>query len=167
MGFIIAQNSRRCSGASLRLADPMGLGKRGAPICYASYGRRDFRLPELPTYCTSMSTTLVRVQHKGQVTIPSRLRKQAGIAEGDMVEATFQRGHIVLTPKVVIDRSAFPNADGEYSPIQRRAINRRLAKADKEIKSGRTFWPFDSADDMIASIERELKKRAAARKKTK
>jgi AbrB family looped-hinge helix DNA binding protein len=112
----------------------------------------------------SMSTTLVRVQHKGQVTIPSRLRKQAGIAEGDMVEATFQRGHIVLTPKVVIDRSAFPNADGEYTPMQRRAINRRLAKADKEIKSGRTLGPFDNADDMIASIERELKKRAAAKK---
>jgi AbrB family looped-hinge helix DNA binding protein len=111
-----------------------------------------------------MSTTLVRVQHKGQVTIPSRLRKQAGIAEGDMVEATFQRGHIVLTPKVVIDRSAFPNADGEYTPMQRRAINRRLAKADKEIKSGRTLGPFDNADDMIASIERELKKRAAAKK---
>ena len=84
-----------------------------------------------------------------------------------MVEATFQRGHIVLTPKVVLDRSTFPNADGEYTPVQRRAINARLAKADKEIKSGRTFGPFDNADDMIGSIERELKKRAAARKKAK
>jgi hypothetical protein len=80
------------------------------------------------------------------------------------VEATFQRGHIVLTPKIVIDRASFPNADGEYTPVQRRAINARLAKADKEIKSGR---PFDDADDMIASIERELKKRAAGRKKAK
>jgi AbrB family looped-hinge helix DNA binding protein len=108
-----------------------------------------------------MSTSLVKVQHKGQVTIPSRLRKQAGIAEGDMVEATFQRG------KIVIDRSAFPNADGEYTPAQRRVINARLAKADKEIKSGRTFGPFDNADDMIVSIERELKKRAAGKKTSK
>jgi bifunctional DNA-binding transcriptional regulator/antitoxin component of YhaV-PrlF toxin-antitoxin module len=84
-----------------------------------------------------MSTTLVKVQNKGQVTIPSRLRQQAGIA------------------------------DGEYTPAQRRSINARLAKAGKEIKSGRTFGPFDNADDMIASIERELKKRAAARKKAK
>jgi AbrB family looped-hinge helix DNA binding protein len=114
-----------------------------------------------------MSTTLVKVQQKGQVTIPSRLRQQAGIAEGDMVEATFQRGHIVLTPKVVVDRSTFRNAEDEYTPAQRRAVNARLAKADKEIKSGRTFGPFDSADDVIASIERELKKRAAARKKAK
>jgi AbrB family looped-hinge helix DNA binding protein len=114
-----------------------------------------------------MSTTLVKVQHKGQVTIPSRLRQQAGIAEGDIVEATFQRGHIVLTPKVVIDRSAFPNADAEYSPAQRRSVNARLAKADKEIRSGRTFGPFENADEMIASIERELKKRAAAKRKAK
>jgi hypothetical protein len=84
-----------------------------------------------------------------------------------MVEATFQRGQIVLTPKVVVDRSAFPNADDEYTPARRRAINARLAKADKEIKSGRTFGPFNNADDMIASIERELKKRAVARKKAK
>jgi AbrB family looped-hinge helix DNA binding protein len=114
-----------------------------------------------------MSTILVKVQNKGQVTIPSQLRQQAGIAEGDIIEATFQRGHIVLTPKVVVDRSAFPNADEEYTPAQRRSVNARLAKADKQIKSGRTFGPFDSADDMIAAIERELKKRAAARKKAK
>ncbi len=72
-----------------------------------------------------------------------------------------------LTPKAVIDRSAIPNADNEYTPSQRRVINARLARADKEIKSGRTFGPFDNADDMIASIERELEKRAAARKKNK
>ena len=114
-----------------------------------------------------MSTTLIKVQNKGQVTIPRQLRQQAGIAEGDIVEATYQRGHIVLTPKVVIDRATVPNADDEYTPAQRRMINARLAKADKEIKGGRTFGPFDNADDMIASVERELKKRAAARKKAK
>ena len=128
-------------------------------------GISDFRNYQLSV--KSMSTILVKVQHKGQVTIPSRLRQQAGIAEGDMVEATIHRGNIVLTPKVVIDRSASPNADGEYTPVQRRVINARLAKSDKEIKSGRTFGPFDNADDMIASIESELKKRAAARKKAK
>lgn len=32
-------------------------------------------------------STIVKVQHKGQVTIPARLRTQAGIVEGDLVEA--------------------------------------------------------------------------------
>ena len=52
-----------------------------------------------------MSTTLVKVQHKGQVTVPSRLRQQAGIAEGDIVEATFQRAHII------------PYAEGRDRPL--------------------------------------------------
>jgi AbrB family looped-hinge helix DNA binding protein len=114
-----------------------------------------------------MSTSLVRVQHKGQVTIPSRLRQQAGIAEGDMVEAIFQRGHIVLKPQLVIYRSTFPNADDEYTPAQRRVIDARLAKSAEDVKKGRTFGPFNSADEMIASMERELKKRAAAKRKSK
>ena len=87
--------------------------------------------------------------------------------EGDIVEATFQRGHIVLKPQIVIDRSALPNADDEYTPAQRRFINARLAKADEDIKKGRTYGPFNTADEMIASMEKELKKRAAAKRKAK
>jgi AbrB family looped-hinge helix DNA binding protein len=39
-----------------------------------------------------------KIQHKGQVTIPTRLRNQAGLSKGDLVEFTFQRGKIVITP---------------------------------------------------------------------
>lgn len=38
------------------------------------------------------------------MTLPSRLRDAIGVAEGDLVEATVQRGKIVLTPKTVLDR---------------------------------------------------------------
>jgi AbrB family looped-hinge helix DNA binding protein len=62
-----------------------------------------------------MSAT-AKIQHKGQVTIPTRLRNQAGLSKGDLVEFTFQRGKIVITPKLVIDRSQFQNADDEYTP---------------------------------------------------
>ena len=107
-------------------------------------------------------STLVKVQHKGQVTIPTRLRTQAGIVEGDLVEATFHRGKIVLTPKLVIDRAQFPNADEEYTPAQRRVIDARLAKGLEDVKKGRNVGPFHTADAMIASMNRELKKRAAS-----
>ena len=50
------------------------------------------------------------------MTLPSRLRSAIGVSEGDMVEASVHRGKIVLTPKVVIDHSKFPNADDEYTP---------------------------------------------------
>jgi len=39
------------------------------------------------------------------MTLPTRLRTQAGISEGDLVEAVFHRGKIVLTPTLTVDRS--------------------------------------------------------------
>ena len=109
--------------------------------------------------------TLVKVQHKGQVTIPTRLRMQAGIVEGDLIEATFHRGKIVLTPKLVIDRSQFPKADDEYTPEQRRSMDVRLAKGLEDVRKGRIVGPFNTADKMIASMNQELKKRAATKKR--
>jgi len=114
-----------------------------------------------------MNTTLVRVQHKGAVTIPTRLRTQAGIAEGDLMEVSFHRGKIVLVPKMVIDRSKFPNTDGEFTPAQRRGIDARLAKSDADIKHGRVYGPFATAKEMAASIEGNIKKPRAPKKKGK
>ena len=114
-----------------------------------------FRLPEI-----LISMSLVKVQHKGQVTIPTRLRTRAGIAEGDIVEARFSRGKIILTPKTVIDRAALPTADVDYTPAQRQAIDARLAGARK----GPYFGPFATAEEMIASMKGQLKKRAAIKK---
>ena len=109
-------------------------------------------------------TTLVKIHRKGQVTLPSRLRSAIGVAEGDLVEASVHRGKIVLTPKPVTDRSKFPTADDEYTPEQRRIIDARLAEGLADIKAGRTFGPFNSADEMIAHMKKRLKKRPAARK---
>ena len=69
------------------------------------------------------STT--KIQHKGQVTIPTSVMRQAGLSKGDPVNFTFSHGKIVITPKLVIDRSQFPNADDEYTPAQRRVIDTR------------------------------------------
>ena len=108
--------------------------------------------------------TIVKIHRKGQMTLPSRLRAAIGVAEGDLVEASVKGGKIVLTPTLVIDRSKFPTADREYTPAQRKVIDARLAKADLDIKAGRTFGPFNTADEMIASMKHELKRRAAAKK---
>jgi AbrB family looped-hinge helix DNA binding protein len=109
-------------------------------------------------------TTLVRIHRKGQMTLPSRLRSAIGIADGDLVEATVHRGKIVLTPKLLVDRSKFPNADDEYTPAQRRVIDARLDESEDDLKKGRTAGPFNSAREMIAHMKGELKQRAAAKK---
>ena len=112
----------------------------------------------------SSSTTLVKVQRKGQVTIPTHLRQQAGIAEGDVVEAIYKRGHIVLTPQLVIDRTTFPNANDEYTPAQRKVIDARLAVAQKEIDRGQTYGPFATHKQFLASLHKESKKLRATKK---
>src|ERR1700683_1065041 len=112
-------------------------------------------------------TTLVKIHRKGQMTLPIKLRSLAGISEGDLVEAAFQRGKIVITPKLVIDRSQFPTADEEYTPAQRRTIDARLAKSDEDIKHGRVYGPFNSAEEMAASIESNTRKSQGVKKKTK
>lgn len=61
-----------------------------------------------------------------------------------------QRGKIVLTPKLVVDRSKSPNADDEYTPSQRRIIDARLDESEEDLKRGRTAGPFNSAGEMIA-----------------
>src|SRR6266542_3609133 len=109
-------------------------------------------------------TTLVKIQRKGQMTLPSRLRSALGVKEGDLVEASVQRGKIVLTPKLVIDRSKFPNADDEYTPEQRRAIDRGLAQSMKEYKQGRTFGPFETHQEFVASLHKEAKKLSSKKK---
>ncbi|HXB70140.1 MAG TPA: AbrB/MazE/SpoVT family DNA-binding domain-containing protein [Candidatus Acidoferrales bacterium] len=106
-----------------------------------------------------MNTT-AKIQHKGQVTIPTSVRRQAGLSKGDLVNFAFHRGKIVITPRLVIDRAQFPNADDEYTPAQRRIIDARLNKAEK----GPSYGPFNTADEMIAHMKDELKKRAAAKK---
>jgi hypothetical protein len=76
------------------------------------------------------------------MTLPSRLRSGIGIAEDDLVEATVHRGKIVLTPKVVIDRSKFPNADDEYSPAQRQVIDARLEESEGRLEKRPHCWPL-------------------------
>jgi len=109
---------------------------------------------DIPTPITM--STIVRVQRKGQVTIPMRPRAQVGLVDGDLVEAKAHRGKIVLTPKSVVDR--------EYTPAQRRAIDARLAEGLADIESGRTFGPFNSADEMIAHMEARAAKKSTAQR---
>ncbi|MBI4903308.1 MAG: AbrB/MazE/SpoVT family DNA-binding domain-containing protein [Acidobacteria bacterium] len=48
--------------------------------------------------------SIVTVKDKYQVVIPQSVRQQLGINRGDMLEAKVERGKLVYTPKVLIDR---------------------------------------------------------------
>jgi AbrB family looped-hinge helix DNA binding protein len=104
-------------------------------------------------------TAVVKIQRKGQVTLPTRMRSAVGLAEGDLIEASVQRGKIVLTPKMAIDRSKFPTVDSDYTPAQRRIVDRELAEGLNDIKNGRVHGPF-TAGQAARFIKFQLKARA-------
>ena len=109
-------------------------------------------------------STLVKVQSKGQMTIPRRVRSAVGLVDGDFVEVKAVGKRIVITPQLVIDRSKFPTAADEYTPAQRRIIDARLAKSDDDIRHGRVYGPFDTHKEFIASLRREGAKLRAKKK---
>ena len=82
--------------------------------------------------------TLVKVKEKYQVTLPASVRRKAGLAVGDLLEAKVQGRKITLTPKSIVDRE--------------------LALALEDVKKGRVFGPFSSAKDMIRSLHQEAKR---------
>jgi len=79
--------------------------------------------------------------------------RRAGIKPGDRLEFKVSGGIINIIPEL-------RSADDEYTPAQRRAIDAQLREAAK----GPYYGPFNTADEMIAHMKGELRKRAAAKK---
>jgi AbrB family looped-hinge helix DNA binding protein len=103
---------------------------------------------------------LVKVQHKGQMTIPSKIRSAVGLADGDLVEVRAVGRKIVIIPQLVMDRSKFPTADDEYTPEQRRFISARLAQAEK----GPYYGPFKNGAAVAAFLKKRRAKQPKSRK---
>jgi len=101
-----------------------------------------------------MNTT-GKIQNKGQVTIPTAVRRQAGLSKGDLVNFTFKRGQIVITPALLIDRSRFPAAGDEYTLAQRKIIDARLSQAEK----GPYYGPFKDGAEVAAFLKKRIGKK--------
>src|SRR5947209_6185240 len=102
--------------------------------------------------------SIVKIQHKGQMIIPTSVRTAVGMVDGDLVDVKIVGRKTVITPTLVIDRSKFPNTDDQYTPAQRRIIDREIAKGLVDVKAGRVHGPFNSAEEMTSSIEADIKK---------
>lgn len=97
--------------------------------------------------------SLVKIQRKGQMTLPTGVRSAVGLADGDMVDVKVSGRRIIVTPTLVIDRSKFPTADDEYTPEQRRMINARLAEAEK----GPYYGPFKNGSEVAAFLKKRTR----------
>lgn len=90
----------------------------------------------------------VVVSTKSEIVVPRSVRRRAGLKSGQRVEFKVSGGVISIVPKL-------PVADGEYTPAQRRIINGRLRDARK----GPYYGPFATADEAIAFLRKEVRKR--------
>jgi AbrB family looped-hinge helix DNA binding protein len=81
---------------------------------------------------------LVAVKNKYQVVIPQNVREKIGLNVGDLLEAKAERGKITFTPKSVVSRA--------------------VAEGLEDIRKGRVHGPFDSVDEMLASLKGTLKR---------
>ena len=86
---------------------------------------------------------LVTVKTKFQVTLPTAVRRRAGVSVGDILEAKVEGKKITLTPKGLIDRE--------------------LALALAEVRKGRVHGPFESAKEMIAALHRGARRKKPAK----
>ena len=80
---------------------------------------------------------IVTVKNKFQIVIPQRVREQAHIEIGDLLEASVEDGKITFTPKSLVDR--------------------HLAEGLEDLRKGRTHGPYDSAEAAIAALESRAK----------
>jgi len=80
--------------------------------------------------------SLVKVKHKGQVTIPADIREELALAEGDYLEVSREGKKIVLQPKIVLDRD----------------IASKIAKGLADLKAGRVTPAFVRVVDLIKHI---------------
>lgn len=86
---------------------------------------------------------LVRLRHKGQLTIPEEIRRSARISEGDYMEVFVRGASIVLEPRTVVDASqAWFWTDAWQAGEQ---------EASADIQAGNTRR-FESDKDFIDSL---------------
>jgi AbrB family looped-hinge helix DNA binding protein len=92
----------------------------------------------------SMST-LSKLTSGGQVTLPKEIRIKTNMQPGDFVEVKLdEEGHIVLTPKKLVDASQAYFWTEEWQEGER--------KADEDIKAGRVKR-FKSAIEAAKYLE--------------
>ncbi|MCP4264656.1 MAG: AbrB/MazE/SpoVT family DNA-binding domain-containing protein [Candidatus Brocadiaceae bacterium] len=83
---------------------------------------------------------LVKVKNKFQITIPTKVRNEVHIKEGDFLEIIAKGETIVIKPKAVVDRESVGDA-----------INEGI----KDYKKGRTTRSFSSVKEFKASLKKK------------
>ena len=94
---------------------------------------------------------MASITTSNEIVVPRSVRRKAGIKPGERVEFKVSGRTITIAPTV-------PTPDDEYTPAERRAIDRGIAQSEKEYREGKHAGPFDTADEFLADLHRESAK---------
>jgi len=90
-------------------------------------------------------STVLQIRSNGQITLPTSIRRQARVKEGDLLEVLIEEdGSLRLVPKIAIDRSQ------AYFWTERWQQGERQAEEDLH---ARRFKDFASMDELIQDLE--------------
>ena len=93
-------------------------------------------------------TVAVKNNNKTPLVVPAAVLRSAGFKSGQELEFKATGGVITIVPKL-------PETDDEYTPAERRAIDRGIAASEKDYKEGRAFGPFKTHEEFIAALYAE------------
>lgn len=92
-------------------------------------------------------STVLQIRSNGQITLPTSVRRQARLKEGDLLEVLVEEdGSLRLVPKIAIDRSQ------AYFWTERWQQGEH--EAEEDLRAGR-FKQFASMDELIKDLESE------------
>jgi bifunctional DNA-binding transcriptional regulator/antitoxin component of YhaV-PrlF toxin-antitoxin module len=96
-------------------------------------------------------TVAIKNNNKTPLVVPPAVRRRAGFKSGQELEIKASSGVITILPKL-------PASDSEYTPQQRRAIDRGIAASEKDYTEGHSYGPFETHQEFIASLHKEAGK---------
>lgn len=96
-------------------------------------------------------TIAVKNDNRSPLVIPPAVRRKAGFKSGQDLEIKASGGIITIVPKL-------SSAVAEYTPARRRAIDRGIAASETDYREGRSYGPFASHAEFIASLHQEVAK---------
>jgi len=93
----------------------------------------------------------IAVKNKNPFVVSPAALRQAGFKSGQELEVRVSGGAITILPKPSFSAE-------EYTPAQRRAIDRGIVASEKDYKEGRSYGPFETHEAFVASLDKESAK---------
>lgn len=94
------------------------------------------------------SAPTVKLGASRQVVIPKTIHDKLGLQPGDYLQVDLAGGRVVFTPKTLVDK----------------AVDERIAESMEDFAAGRSYGPFDSAEEAIRSLHANAPRRRPSRK---